>query len=560
MWLVSQEKTINGEKPKSSDHGFEILTSFSDRFPGDKCRYLDESRFIICDGVLLNKRDLTDRHPDFVRYLIHSAENDELFFSKFKGPFTGCHYNKRADTFIAYGNQTGDASIFCYFDGLLFAVSSDFNMLFEWCLKKGKNLSYNPAAVNHMLTLGYLAEGNTVASEIYLLEPGDYIKFQNGNIQYLNYFHFRFGDYFITEMDEAVEKTDDCFRRAVKLCFEKDLEYGYQGHLVDLSGGLDSRMTNWVARDLGYKNILNICYAQKDSNEERFAGLVSGKLGNTFRFDPLDNAEFIYDIEKLVKMNYGLSVYAGITGGERLLASLDYKKFGLEHTGQLGDGVLSYKENVIRADGTINTDSVAYSTIIKPKLKNAKKYKNGEEFAFYYRFSRGALASHYIRRNYTEAVSPFIDIDFAQLCFNISPDLRANHRLYLEWIKRKYPDALSIPSTKSQVSLRMKIYHMIPAGLGRSIIRFCKRTGLTGLISDKRGMNPFDLWYEKNSDMKTFIDEYYQKHICLFSIYPDEKRQLETVMAGERTMDKLLVLTVLGAYKVYFGRDHGENV
>lgn len=41
--------------------------------------------------------------------------------------------------------------------------------------------------------------------------------------------------------EDAVELIDRYFRQAVKREFDKDKEYGYE-HLVDLSGGLDSRM------------------------------------------------------------------------------------------------------------------------------------------------------------------------------------------------------------------------------------------------------------------------------------------------------------------------------
>ena len=149
-------------------------------------------------------------------------------------------------------------------------------------------------------------------------------------------------------------------------------------------------------------------------------------------------------------------------------------------------------------------------------------------------------------------MSPFIDIDFAQLCFSISPSLRNNHKLYWEWIRKKYPEALSIPSTRGRESFRMKLYHILPTNIGRLIIRWFKRIGLTNLISDKKSMNPFDLWYANNPQMRDFIEDYYKEYIQLLEDYPQEKKQLEKVMGGDRVMDKLQVLTVLAAYKIYF--------
>lgn len=44
---------------------------------------------------------------------------------------------------------------------------------------------------------------------------------------------------------DLIDMLDEKFRAVVKLEFDKDIEYGYK-YLVDLSGGLDSRMTSWV--------------------------------------------------------------------------------------------------------------------------------------------------------------------------------------------------------------------------------------------------------------------------------------------------------------------------
>lgn len=560
MWLVSWKRPLTATQISGNFFEFDIVVSFSGRFSEDKCIYKDDSCFFIQDGVLLNKAKLLgEDKTGLVNYIKHASKVCGKYFTKFKGPFTGCIYEKETNRFFAFGNQTGDACLFYYYDRNQFAVSSDFNSVFDWCSKNNLTLTLNQTAVNHLLSFGYIAEGNTFVKEIKKLNPGEFITLQNGELTTVTYHRFIFGDYSIIDLDEAIELVDREFRNAVKLCFDKDLEYGYNEHLVDISGGYDSRMTNWVARDNGYDGILNICYAQSGSNEEQFGRLVANALGNKFEFEKLDNVEFIYDLEKLVKMNYGMAVYAGITGGERVLSHLNFNKYGLEHTGQLGDVVLGYKGNVLTSKGKINTNSISYSTIIKPQVKNVEIYKNGEEFAFYYRYFHGTLATHYIRKYYTDAVSPFIDIDFAQLCFHISPILRGNHKLYNEWIKRKYPQAYNLPSTRSNESKRLKLYHMLPSSVGRGIIKFSKKIGLVSLVSDKRGMNPFDLWYENNSDMRQFINDYYESFIDLFSDYPVIKEQLKMVMNGERVMDKLQVLTVLAAYKLYFTSDMGNS-
>ena len=54
----------------------------------------------------------------------------------------------------------------------------------------------------------------------------------------------------------------------------------------------------------------------------------------------MDNHLFLYDYNTLIKMNHGLQLVTGITGGYRLLSMLDMTKYGVEHTGMLGDVVI----------------------------------------------------------------------------------------------------------------------------------------------------------------------------------------------------------------------------
>lgn len=67
------------------------------------------------------------------------------------------------------------------------------------------------------------------------------------------------------------------FKNAIKRAFEKDLEYGYK-HLVALSGGLDSRMTAWVAHTMGYTNMLNYTFSQTDYLDEKVPKQITDKL------------------------------------------------------------------------------------------------------------------------------------------------------------------------------------------------------------------------------------------------------------------------------------------
>ena len=68
-------------------------------------------------------------------------------------------------------------------------------------------------------------------------------------------------------------------------------------------------------------------------------------------------------------------------------------------------------------------------------------------------------------------------------------------------------------------------------------------------------MNPFEQWYAESSEIREFVYNYYHENINLMKAFPSVYETLEKVFAGEKVMDKLTAISVLGAYKVYFSKD-----
>jgi asparagine synthase (glutamine-hydrolysing) len=536
-----------------------IIENFSSRFVADKCIYSDNRNAVIIDGVILNKRELLDEYgvaslSEWIKMRI--GENKPLCLS-LRGPFSGAVIDKNNETLYAFGNQTGDTAVFYYAGTDCFAASSDFNMVYGWCRANDRKLSFSAIAAKHMMTFGYLVDGATFVTEIKKAFPGNCVSvLGNGGIAETPYHRFDNHTALNISIDEAVEMLDTAFRKSVSRCFDKDIEYGYKHHLVDMSGGLDCRMVSVVARDMGYSNITNMHYSKKDSTEEKCAYAMSCALKNEFISKPLDDLTFFYDIDEIIGKNYGLAYYAGITGGNRLLGSINFDKFGLEHTGQLGDVVI----------GTYNKQSkhtppnpviISVSDFFDACLDLPDWLDNHELFAMYLRGFQGVLTTHFIRRNYTEAVSPYIDLDFLELCLSIPLEFRYNHLLYWKWIDAKYPIAASVPSTRKRPSENKKltVRKVLIRLIGkrkRQVAAILSRLGLHSVISDKNSMNPFDYWYGTNMELRKFVGEYFQNHIDLISKYPEIKQGLEKLINAERASDKFLALTVLGVYKKYF--------
>lgn len=534
--------------------------SFSSRFVKDKLYIDTEDKTVVIDGILLNKVELFEKYSvtsleELAGIMI--AQNEECFFCKFRGPFTGLYYNKQDRTFRAFGNQTGDSSVFYAVTDQGIFISNNFNAIAE----KLHSKHFDEQAAHYLLTYGFIIDDSTILREIKRVQAGRYLKVRSGNqIETPIYHRLTFSPSSNITMDEAVETLDRLFRHAVTRCFEKDCEYGYMSHLADISAGLDSRMVNWVANDLGYGPIVNISYSQSDCDEKILSQKVSNKLGNQFYFRSLDDCSFIYDVDNLVEKEFATAYYCGITGGEQFLKLIDFERFGLEHTGQIGDAVIG---TIFKAPATssalINIDTHRNSTLLPLRAQKeyiSSQYQNQEQFILYTRAFQGALATHYIRANYTYAVSAFLDVDLLDFLSTLPYELRAGHRLYWEWIDKKYPDAGRLKSTRHRPQrthgAKLTFFmQRVYARICRDIRKSGYKLRLVRSSVSSNNMNPHTFWYETNPKMRNFIDTYYNDNIHRMDGFPRLKEECVRMFGSSTVLDRLMVLTLLSAHRIY---------
>lgn len=527
----------------------------NDRFCNDQVYAAGDDGILISDGILLNLRELKDScHTNsLIEVIQHLWQKKKArFFDSFIGPFSGAVYEQKTDLLTAYGNQTGDAPVFYYKNHSCFIVSNDFNLI-ERLMKANRfERTLDETAAKYLLTFAYMLDERTLFQEVKRLLPGEYLTFSNDTLSIAPYHHFSFQPLNIS-FSEAIELVDAGFRKAVERCFSKDEEYGCSAHLVDLSGGLDSRMTAWVAHDMGYQPSIYLNYCQFGSDELRCASRVADTLGGQLLYKQLDDASFLYEIDRLIDRNYGLSLCIGSTGNDQFLRILDRKQFGLEHTGQIGDAVLGTfgKEDTVLCEASWN--SLKYSRLVPftPPSELLEKFESYEEFSLYTRAFQGALASHMIRRHNMYIVAPFLDPDFIQLCESIPLAYRVNHKLYLAWIDAKYPLAGQLPSThirsgQKAFLLRCRNYAVRKGG------KILRRAGFIKQGAVPNNMNPFDYWYETKPELRNYLETYYQETRPLLKGYPEIGQNVDLLHNSERTMDKLVALNLLAAVKRYF--------
>ena len=522
------------------------------RFADDRVFSATDTELLVQDGIVLNLDELrAETGCTALRDVLFSLGTD-AYPARLTGPNCGAYYSVQTDILRCHTNQTGDGFLFYADMPEYAAVSNDLNLIHAWLKHTAQPVTPDERALSALMTYGYMIDDRTPVAQIRRLGPGCILTVTSDGARTEVYFRFTFADREMTE-NEAVEKLDALFRAAVSRCFRKDLAYGGGTHLADMSGGLDSRMTNFVARDLGFDGILNINYCQSGSEELRCAAGASAHLGNRFLHMQLDDHSFLYDIDKLIDMNYGLAVFCGITGGEQLLASLNTEMTGLEHTGQLGDVVVGCYGGT-DAHVPVSQTAFRYSGTVEFPIPEdvLQEYENNEAFGFYTRGFRGILASHLIRRHYVCPVSPFLDPELMAFCFSIPMRYRNRQRLYWRWVETKYPDAAALPSTRRKHS---DTFHTLLWRAKRKsrVLRhaFLKKIGL--LAGDRpKTMNPFSYWWDTDPALRAFCDTYYQDNTPRLTLCPALRDDVEKLYRSERVMDKMLALNVLGVLKRYF--------
>lgn len=528
------------------------------RFEHDHLCCDTDQAVMVFDGLLLNQRELFQQyHTDDFRTLVTTmqAARPDAFFNDFRGPFTGLYYDKDTRRAVVFTNQTGDSAVFYHLSETMQVFSSNYTLLLDFIKDKGMTVSFDEQAAHWMLSFGYLIDGHTMVNEVRRLCPGKALYLESGRWTERRYHRFRSENLTVGE-DEAVERIDTLFRQAVRRCFDKDLEYGYTEHLVDMSAGMDSRMVNCVAKAMGYTRLTNISYSQTGSEEERLSKAASAHFGNAMVFEPLDDHAFLFDLDDLVRGNFATYLYTGITGGARLLSRIDFRRFGAEQTGQLGD--IAIGTFVKDDDLQVDPEAVRLSHRLPLRYDpNPEGIENQDLYSLYTRGFMGAMSSWFIRKQYTFALSPFTDVDFMGYCYALPVAMRRGHHLYWKWVQRYYPEALTVASSRKPLPTTA-LQKM--ADLTRRAWHKAMKIGRKGLFSlgmvpsrirPESSMNPYEYWYDTDPAVRKFFDAYYQEHFPRLSGYPVLSKEINALYHSEVVLEKLMALTVLAAHRAW---------
>ena len=524
------------------------------KFPGDQVFVDEEKRISFLDGYIYNKDAVCGNGAEDWQHIFARAMGEDAAkcLRMLRGGFCGYIYNKRNGDLTIYTDQLSAKAVYYYTNGDRWMVSSHLPYMIAVLRENELKYHLNETAVKYMLTYGYMLDDSTFVEEIHRLLPGQLVHIVNGQVKPERYFFIRNKEVRMTQQ-EAVEKIDAAFREAIRREFDKDREYGYR-HLTDLSGGLDSRMVSWVAHDMGYTDQVNVTYGRSDYLDEKISKKIAIYLKHEYLFKALDDANWMYDIDEIISRNNGAALYSGITGGSRLLGLLDTDCFGIEHTGMIGDAVLStfYHDRQLNF-GPPRLGLNKYSEMLTYQFDKRiiKEYPCQEMFAIYTRGMLGAMSSYIIRQHDLEPSSPFTDVDFLEVSYSIPFEYRDKHVIYLKWMSDKYPEATKFGWEKwGGVKPRADHIFFRKVKTTQRLLRQmgCRAFGLPNSDS----MNPEDYWYQKDQKIQKYYQEYFMQNIDYGVLNQNLKRDISQMFQEGNVTEKDMALTALAVVKAYF--------
>lgn len=488
-------------------------------------KFLNDKYFTEIDGCFLATEGVLFESDKPEEALMRYRNEDTTFWSRWRGSFAGVLYDSQTDTLLIFNDHIGSKMLFYVQtkDGFVFA--SDLLLLAKAIGATEGDSSF----IKTLLDAGYTGDERTFVSGIKRLTAGQCLRLCGTSLQIVEYHRF---DNTPWEYDEAamIKETDRLFRQAVSRVVHKNEQEGLQ-QFYPLSGGLDSRMTEWIAHQITTRPIVNYTYSQSGHYDHLLPQEISKALGNKWQFMPLDGGNYLTQIDAISHVTEWLINYNGPSEIYAFASQQDWTDKGVVLTGVNGDNILA-----------VITDS-----------------RREMDLLYSLSFAGNGLGSPLVLQHYTESYSPFCDVDFLNYVLHIPTSKRHNYYFYDKWILATYPDAAKWHHKHEPIGARRKMVTVAGRNMAlrdvpkRFILTILKRLHIyDGYRIDEDSMNPYDRWVKENPQILEQMETYYAAHRHLFK---DAKLAAicENKMRMGTMMEKCKVLTVLSAFKAFVG-------
>jgi len=534
---------------------FRFGRSVLNKFKDDRFFYENEE-FILCfEGI--NYSDI--RSPE--NFITEFKQKGKSFAESLKGSFCGFIFNKNTEQIVIFNDILSTRVLYYYFDAEQgFAFASEMHVLSKLLRASGVLLNYDYDGIYAVALYGQSFYNFTTVKEIKRLNYGSTLVFDflSKTSNESSYFKFKREEQKLP-LSEIIEEMDRLLIHAVEEEWSKDQENGYE-HFGMISGGMDSRVNLMLAKHLGFKKINTYTYGNPASSDITIAQQIAKENFYSHRQFNFFNGKFFIDntLEHYVKATDGLTHFTANAVIYNSFKSLDFQRFGVVHSGQLGDTATGsfIKPNF---DFAANIDKIGVTGFVQQKNLLTKipflneiikqyNYSDNDEFTFEQRQVNGTLMGDKVFNNFIDIVSPFYNKEFLELMLAVPTTFKINQQIYFEWLKIKHPEILNYKWDK--IGLKPNTSFNIKYGrLAKRYINGGKK--YFGLPYDS--MHPINIWLKNDPTILIEFNRLFNENIELIED-SELKADLKNIYYDDvfEYRNRFSVLTVLLGIKMHF--------
>lgn len=506
------------------------------------------------EGVLLNKRKLEQSSQDNLHYFksLYNANTIDAI-KQLEGEMVGYIHNRQKQKLVVFTNFTGTRKCFYYQHKDEYVIDTDLPRLVETLRLHNLPYSIDEFAMYSLLVCGNMLENQTPIKEIKKLCDAEIFELK------LDTLHHQIKSYhqplqsFKGSKNEAIKQIDNLFMEATKLEFDKDLEMQKPSFAL-LSGGLDSRMTFINAKRQGYAIEEAFCFSQKGYWDEVIAEKIAKAYETPFHFVPLNGGEYITAVDDIFKNSQGLISYSGAAHTNFAYKNIKRNRFGLIHSGQLGDGILgSFNKHPFPHPPT------SEKIVVMPRMfsrmqsefdKIIQRYDREEIFLTRnVGYNRAVIGSYMAESLSSYQTSPFMYSELIRFAQSLPEEWKYQQKIYIDWIKAHQKEATQYMWERTL----LKPTSHFNTFIGDKVVKRAFRIWNSKLKKNReRGnMTAYEYYFQQNIKLQQEVNDYFTENIDRVAL-PQLKADLIQQFTQGSFNEKAAVLTVLSNFKHYF--------
>ena len=482
-------------------------------------------------------------------YLEPFTSNIEKFNS-IDGPVQAFHYDKKTKRLHLHADFARQHPVFYYHDANFFAFAPQIEQLITLLKDEGIKPEASIEGAAMLLSYASIPGEETLIEGIKKLMPGNSLVFENGKATTVDRNNLNSLKRDLNDIDEAIDLLQAEFSKSTKQMCNINAHHN-KTQLNLLSGGIDSRMVFFETKNHS-SDIQTLCFSVKDYVDHTVSKQISEDHNATFHFHDLKDGGYMLNTSSALQYDGTIS-YLASSHHRDVIDSLEIENLGVIAGGAIGNGVLSEeffiphstKEATLHS-ATTNNDFRKYCTNASDEAWLA--YPDSGVFKL---INRGFLYTNsgsYSTHPHGVLHSPFTSQGFVKAALRLHPDLLHNHTLYLEWMKREYPEATNYIWERYRAKPIQGLSFLASKLKMKVIAKFIYP------LTNQKGasMSPVQHWYNNSPEIQNKYNSIFNSHKNLLEDHlPELAPTIISLFPTMNITNKASVLTLLISLNSY---------